>query len=578
MDKNRRRVVAGLAVATAGLATGCGGSSNSNPTPEPAPIVPPPAPEPQPEPTPRVSFNHGVASGDPLSDRVIMWTRAVPDIVSVGDEPEIPILLRVSQQPDMSNPVRQYAATARHDRDYCVKVDADGLQADRWYYFQFSVGDQHSPIGRTRTFPEAGRFTDRARFAITSCSNYAFGFFSAYRALADQTDLDFVLHLGDYIYEYGPGEYGSFPGREPLPPRPIITLSDYRERYAQYRSDPDLQAVHQQFPMICVWDDHESADDSWMGGADNHDPATEGDWALRKRASKTAYFEWIPIREQIPGDVTRIWRRFQFGDLIDLFMMDTRLEGRDEPLFIPLDPARNDADRNMISDAQRQWLFDGLASSDSKWRFLGQQVMMAQLNLAEIPSIDPASAELRGNLAALNMDQWDGYAAERSRLLNHIVDKDIDNVVVLTGDIHTSWANEIYRNSSLLLGGLFQQPVAAEFITPAISSPGLPDGLAELAGTVLPVANPHVRYFEGKTRGFTVIDVTRQAAQAEWNYVRTIEDFDQRGQLDEGRRKAMRVVDGSSVIQRDPPFTRPRTLRSAMFYPPAPLMAKENLV
>ncbi|MCH8542621.1 MAG: alkaline phosphatase D family protein [Alcanivorax sp.] len=560
MNDDRRTVLKGIAVVSAAAVTGCGGSTSGDLS---TPDVPRGASQP-------VAFEHGVASGDPLSDRVMLWTRVTPQNNAPHDRPVVPVTVTVAHDVGMTQPVRHYQTQARPEQDYCVKVDAVGLQQDRWYYYQFAVGEQRSPVGRTRTFPAAGRFADRARFAVVSCSNFAFGLFSVYRAVADQSDLDFVLHLGDYIYEYGPGEYGNFPDRDPLPPREIISLADYRERYAQYRTDVDLQRAHQQFPMICVWDDHESANDSWIGGAENHQEATEGDWETRKAASQQAYFEWLPIREQSAGNVERIWRDFQFGDLVDLFMLDTRLEGRDEPLDLPFDPARNSVSRRMISEAQSQWLRDGLAESSARWRVIGQQVMFAQINIAEIPSINPRIPELRGNLSAINMDQWDGYAAERLRLLNHISDQRIDNVVILTGDIHSSWANEVYRNPVPITGELFAQPLAAEFVTPSVTSPGFPEGLSELAGIALPLVNPHIRYFEGKSRGFILMDVNRQRAQAEWYYVRSISDFDQRGQLDLSRTKAMKVDSGSSRLIRDPQLSRPRTLRTALNNPSAP--------
>ncbi|WP_111658070.1 alkaline phosphatase D family protein [Isoalcanivorax indicus] len=555
MSVDRRLVLKGIAAVSATAVAGCGGSSS---------VAEPGAPRGG----DGVAFTHGVASGDPLADRVMLWSRVIP---TNGETPAvIPVTVTVARDAGLSQVVATYVGQARAAQDYCVKVDATGLQQDRWYYYQFSAGGARSPVGRTRTFPAAGRFVDRARFAVVSCSNHAFGLFSVYRAVAEQSDLDFVLHLGDYIYEYGPGEYGNFPDRDPLPPREIISLADYRERYAQYRADIDLQRVHQQFPMICVWDDHESANDSWTGGAENHQPNTEGDWPTRKRASQQAYFEWLPIREQSPGNIERIWRDFRFGDLLDLFMLDTRLEGRDEPLDLPFDPARNSSSRRMISEAQSGWLLDGLQQSQARWRVIGQQVMFAQINIAEIPSVDPRVPELRGNLLAINMDQWDGYAAERLRILNHIRDHNIDNVVILTGDIHSSWANEVYRNPVPITGELFAQPLAAEFITPSVTSPGFPEGLSELAGTLLPLVNPHIRYFEGKSRGFILMDVNRQRAQAEWYYVRSINDFDLRGQLDHGRTKAMKVDSGSSRLIRDPILSRPRTLRTALFHPDTP--------
>ncbi|MCG8393859.1 MAG: alkaline phosphatase D family protein [Pseudomonadales bacterium] len=566
MDSKRRRLVQAMGAGTTLALAGCGGgSSSSSPqAPTPTPNTPTDPQEPQ-TPLPRVSFEHGVASGDPLSDRVILWTRVTPE-----EEGEIPVTVTIAADAAMQLPVATFEATATADTDYCVKVDAAGLDSDHWYYYQFAVGDQRSPVGRTRTFPAAAEFIDRARFAVVSCSNFPYGFFSVYRAVAYHGDLDFVLHLGDYLYEYGAGEYGDFPERDPQPPHEMVTLADYRQRHAQYKTDEDLQAVHQQFPMIAVWDDHESTNDSYRDGAENHQPLSEGDWQERKAVAQRAYFEWLPIRPREPGNHNVIYRQFRFGDLIDLTMLDTRLEGRDEQLEVPFDPQRNSEDRHLISDAQMDFLLDSLSQSTSRWRFIGQQVMFAQLNIAELPSLSEDQAQLRGNLSAINMDQWDGYAADRLKILNHIDDNNIDNVVILTGDIHTSWANEIYRNPGSLLGDLFDKPLAAEFVTPAVTSPGFPDGAAEVAGAVIPVVNPHIRYVEAKSRGFILVDVTRERAQGEFYYARSIESYDLRGQIDTSKTKVVAVKSGDSRIIEDGPVSRPRTLRTALFHPPVP--------
>jgi len=580
MDRKRRRLVQAMAVGSAATwVAGCGGGSSSSsaasPTGTPNTPDTPETSNPDEPRLPRVTFLHGVASGDPLADRVILWTRVTP---AEATTQVIPVVVTVARDLAFMDPVARFETDADPERDFCVKLDAGGLEANRWYYYRFSVGDQVSPTGRTRTLPEAGRFVDRARFAVVSCANVSHGYFSVYKTLAEHGDLDFVLHLGDYLYEYGIGEYGDVPDRDPVPPHEMVTLADYRLRHAQYKGDVDLQAVHQQYPMIVIWDDHESANDSYRDGAENHQPLTEGDWQERKKTAQRVYFEWMPIREQNEGDYDIIYRRFHFGDLIDLNMLDTRLEGRDEPLSLPVDPERNDPDRRLISDTQIEWLLDGLSASQARWRFIGQQVMFAQLNIAEIPSLNEHAPQLRGNLSAINMDQWDGYAADRLKILNHLDDNNIDNVVILTGDIHTSWASEIYRNPGTLLGDLFDAPLASEFVTPAVTSPGFPEGAAELAGVAIPVVNPHIRYVEAKSRGFILIDVNRQRAQAEFYYARDIESFDQRGQIDESKTKLVAVYSGDSRLREEglrP--SRPRNLRTALFHPPAPMISGEEM-
>jgi alkaline phosphatase D len=534
MDRKRRRLVQAMAVGSAATwVAGCGGGSSSDSPPPstgaPNEPNPPETPGPSEPPVSRVDFNHGVASGDPLDDRVILWTRVTPREETAAP---IPVTVTVARDAALLDPVARFETQADAEHDFCVKQDATGLEAGRWYYL------------------------------------------SVYKTLAEHGDLDFVLHLGDYLYEYGIGEYGDVPDRDPVPPHEMVTLEDYRQRHAQYKGDADLRAVHQQYPMIVIWDDHESTNDSYQDGAENHQPLTEGDWETRKNIARRVYFEWMPVREQNPGDFATLYRRFQFGDLIDLSMLDTRLEGRDEPLSLPFDPARNDPERRLISDTQMQWLLDGLSASTARWRFIGQQVMFAQLNIAEIPSLNEHAPQLRGNLSAINMDQWDGYAADRLKILNHLDDNNIDNVVILTGDIHTSWANEIYRNPGSILGDLFDAPLATEFVTPAVTSPGFPEGAAELAGVAVPVVNPHIRYVEAKSRGFILMDVNHQRAQAEFYYARDIESFDLRGQIDESKTKLVAVYSGDSRLREEglrP--SRPRTLRTALFHPPAPASA-----
>lgn len=530
-------------------------------------------------------FEHGVASGDPLQDRVILWTRLTPDDPT---RTSIPIQAIVSKTPDFADPLI-FAATADADKDFCVKVDAVGLKPDTWYYFSFVAGNQVSPVGRTRTFPGKEQRANRARFATVSCSNFPFGHFSVYNALArvQERDLDFVIHLGDYLYEYAPGTYddpATVPNRVHSPANEIVSLSDYRARHSQYKRDPDLQAVHQQYPMICIWDDHEFTNDAFKDGAENHQPESEGDWQERKSVAAQAYFEWMPVRA-FDEDSMRLWRRFNYGDLIDLWMLDTRIEGRDAQASLPFGPERTDPDRKLISDAQMNWLTDGLTSSDSVWKMIGQQVMFGQLNLAELPQPELISEQLPYGTTqqGLNMDQWDGYTASRTRILDAIEQNGVENVVVFTGDIHTSWANEIYRNPASVVGDLFApEALAVEFVCPSVTSPGFPAGLTELAAVAVRTTNPHVKYAELQTRGFILMDVDRFGAQAEFHYVASIADETRKGELDSGKRKLVKVAAKQPgqryrLITDNLTPSRPRTTQTSMLAPAATPQHQQEL-
>ena len=471
----------------------------------------------------RVVFKHGVASGDPLHHKVILWTRISP---RHGFPVVVPVKWRIAWDPRLRHTVHSGVVLTHAGRDFTVKVDAHGLDPGTTYYYRFEAQGVKSPIGRTRTLPVGA--VDRLRLAVTSCSNFPFGFFNAYGLVAQRADLDAVLHVGDYLYEYANGTFGdgSALGRLVEPPREILTLSDYRLRHATYKSDPDLQEAHRQHPFITVWDDHESANDAWRGGAENHQPETEGDWEQRKARSIRAYFEWMPIRDR-DGEHDRepsvepIFRRFRFGDLADLIMLDTRLIGRDMQAASPADVATiNDPTRQLLGARQERWLFDRLARSqarDARWRIVGQQVMMAQLSLDFGQSI-------------ANPDQWDGYKPARDRVFASIDEHRVTNVVVLTGDIHSSWANELTPNP---FDGSYNPATGAgargvEFITPGVTSPFLfpdtPEGAAQAAAAAAQIRaiSPHIKYAELFRRGYLLLDVDATRVQAEWYYPVTI--------------------------------------------------------
>lgn len=498
-------------------------------------------------------FEHGVASGDPLDDRVILWTRATPPQGHSGD---IRVLCEIAEDPNFETIVLSETLPSSASRDYTVKFDAAGLLADRRYWYRFSGQDSRSDIGRARTLPLPGQYTDRLRFAVCSCSSYPHGYFSVYRMIANRSDLDFVMHLGDYIYEYGQDEYGDHPERPLDPPTEIISLEDYRRRYALYRRDADLQAVHATHSFVTVWDDHETTDNSYKDGANNHNEG-EGDWFERKRLAIQAYFEWLPIRPPTPSQDS-IYRAFRYGDLADFIMLDTRLEGREKQLDNPADPSRIEQ-RDLLGQQQKDWFKNQLAISQGLWKFVGQQVMFAQLQILELQRLLPGVPTNEFSpLIAVNMDQWDGYPTEREEILDFIEAEGIKNTVVLTGDIHTSWANEIYKSSAILTSGIVDDPLAVEFVTPSVTSPGFPDGAAELVSAALPLANPHMKYTDLKNKGFILIDVTRQRTQAEYYYAADISSAEQSG-LESDKVKTMAVQAGSSKLSEDGEVSRPRS-------------------
>lgn len=463
-----------------------------------------------------VSFKHGVASGDPLHDRVILWTRVTPG----RSRDDIHVKWRVSRDARMKRTEASGQTWTDASRDFTVKVDVDRLDPDCTYYYQFEVKGVRSPVGRTKTLP---LFHARSlRFAFASCSNYPYGYFHVYRRIAERADLDFVLHLGDYIYEYANGQYGDGAtiGRLVTPDHEIISLQDYRQRHATYKTDPDLQEAHRQHAFIAVWDDHESANDAWYDGAENHDPELgEGQWEARKRAAIRAYFEWMPIREFPYRPKSLIYRAFRYGDLAEIDMLDTRLYGRDQQAASPVDTGTiNDPGRQLLGIEQEMWLFNRLYQSQARgvrWRVLGQQVMMAQL-----------SAD-RG-ATPVNVDQWDGYAPARARFFQHIADNNIDNVVVLTGDIHSSWGSDLVPNpydATQYDPATGRGSLAIELVTPGVTSPGIenPTEAAQTAAA-LRFLSPHMKFIELNKRGYAIVDIDRERLQSEWWHVPTIRE------------------------------------------------------
>ncbi len=505
------------------------------------------------------TFRHGVASGDPLQDRVILWTRVTPsklDQFVTGQ-------WVIATDPQLRQPCNVGSFATDISRDFTVKVDADGLEPDKTYYYRFITQGAGSPIGRTRTLPS--HRANHVRFAYASCSNYPYGYFNAYARIAARHDLNFVVHLGDYIYEYPLGTYANplLAGlRDVVPQNEIVALTDYRLRHALYRTDADLQEVHRQHPFICVWDDHEITNDAYKDGAENHNPELgEGEWQLRKRNAIRAYNEWMPIRTRSRGD-ERIYRRFRIGNLADLIMLDTRIYGRDlQAAFktgqseLPVNDAIiTDASRSLLGLEQEQWLSQQLSQSKSRgalWRILGQQVMMAQLSATFGRTI-------------INPDQWDGYAPARSRLFQQWVNERIDNNVVLTGDIHSAWCNDLTPNpwdSATYNAATGAGVLGVEFVTPAISSPSpIPErNAAAQTAAGLRFVSPHMKYIELFRRGYGLVDMNRERVQGEVYHVDTVDQRSVNEQfaaafVSESGRNALQPAAGPSAARdlRDP--------------------------
>lgn len=440
-------------------------------------------------------FYHGVASGDPLSDRVIIWTRVTPS-TTVQPGEAILVSWRVASDVNMNNIVSTGTASTSSLRDFTVKVDVTGLSPKTCYYYDFTYEGTNSLVGRMKTAPSTN--ADSVRFAVVSCSDYENGYFNSYASIVERNDIDAVLHLGDYIYEYvaAPG----VDGRIVEPANEIVTLTDYRTRYSHYRLDKDLRNVHQQYAFISVWDDHETANNSWMNGAENHTEGAEGTWSARKSSGKQAYFEWMPVREQ-SEDSTRLYRKITYGNLINLYMLDTRLEGREEQVGAT-DPETSNPNRTILGNEQYNWLATELENSTAQWNILGQQVMMAPLTAFG---------------AVLNTDQWDGYPAERTKLYNHILDNNIENIVVLTGDIHTSWANDLPHtgyNSSTGAGS-----AGVEYVVTSVTSSSSPLGIPT---ALITAANPHIKWSDLTKKGYLVLDINQQRVQGDYWFCNSI--------------------------------------------------------
>lgn len=493
-----------------------------------------------------VRFDHGVASGDPLADRVILWTRVTP--AADGAQTPVPVTLRLYKDAGMTLLAGERQIEATPGRDFTVKTDMNGLSPETVYFYQFTArttgGDITSPTGRTKTTAATG--TGPVNFAVISCSNFPFGYFNVYDAIGKRDDLDAVIHLGDYIYEYGVDGYGGSIGKEigrnHEPPMEIVTLGDYRMRHAQYKRDPMLQAAHAAAPWLCTWDDHESTNNSYRTGAENHQPETEGNWSDRKQAAVQAYLEWMPIRDPEAGRaVGGIYRSFSFGDIATVFCLESRLTGRSDeiswgaelagvaPEAIPAKAQEvmgrlSDESRTMLGKVQEDWLSEGLQSSTGSgkaWQVLANQVIMAKVrppNLMETLS-DAQKAAQSGYVAQMipfsqlglpfNLDAWDGFPAARERLYGAAAASGA-RLVTLTGDTHTAWANTLHDVSGSQRG--------VEFGCTSVTSPGLGTYIKDVPdlGEQFASANDDVNWYKVDGHGYTMVRLTADEVTSEF--------------------------------------------------------------
>ncbi len=484
---------------------------------------------------PTTGFTHGVASGDPSQTGVTLWARYVGSVQET-------LKVEVADDPAFNSIVQQGDTSSSPIDDYCAHARVDGLKPGRWYHYRFVARTgETSPIGRTRTLP--GRPVERFRIAVFSCSNSGSGWFNAYGHCAQRDDIDLAIHLGDYIYESPTNRADAQPGlnqsRGIEPPHELLALQDYRQRYASYRTDPDLSALHQRLPMIAVWDDHETANNSWRDGASGHDPSKEGAWTARKAAGVRAWREWLPMG-------AAWYDSYDIGDLATIFRIETRLLGRSKQLDDELSAVFSsggdvdqriktfangplaDPSRAMMDAAQEQWLADGLKASvrgDKRWQILAQQVIMGQTVFptasaawfAEgIPADAAQGLANRARLAQAgvpySMDKWDGYPAARARLYASARAANA-NLVTITGDSHNAWAFDL---------GDAAGPVGVEFAGTSVSSFGMDrpfNGDAKKIAADFVAANPGLKWMDASQRGYLVLDITRDRIETEYVFV-----------------------------------------------------------
>lgn len=463
-------------------------------------------------------FQHGVASGDPTTDAIVLWTQVTTE------EDSVPVTWTLARDRGLTDVVASGEATAEAEHDHTVHVDVRDLENSQELYYGFSALRSDSPVARTRLLPEN---PDRIRFATCSCARFDAGYFNAYQRIAARDDLSFLLHLGDYIYETSNNPPANQVksagiGRPFEPEGECVTLEDYRTRYRQYRRDPDVRALHHAIPLIATIDDHELADGAWGGGADAHDEERYGPWSDRKAASFKARWEWHAARKPNPDDWSRVFRSVQLGDLAEIFLLDIRSR-RDQPA---LEPKMSDPSRSMLGAEQRDWLFGALDASAADWRLVGSPSIMRRTWK------DNAGEPLATALLKLKLmdedgegpdeDQWDGYPVERQAVFEKLAS--FDDTVVLSADIHVSVGGELLVDDG--------RSVAVEITAPSLTSQNLDDKLELERRDKLIIASEkamieafdHIDYCEMASHGYVLVDLDRERLRAEWWHVDAVQE------------------------------------------------------
>ncbi|MEH6481953.1 MULTISPECIES: alkaline phosphatase D family protein [Pseudoalteromonas] len=506
-----------------------------------------------------IEFKHGVASGDPLNNALIIWTRATTSQSNF----EVTAAWELASDSQFKNIIRSGREQTDKSRDFTIKIDVQELAPSTEYFYRFMGLNKQSPIGRAKTLPINN--IEQVKMAVVSCSNYPAGYFNAYTDAAKQKDLDVVLHLGDYIYEYPMGGYATENaekiGRQLAADNSgeIITLSDYRKRYAIYRTDQGLQALHAAAPFIAIWDDHEVTNDTYKSGAENHTP-DEGDFFERRAAAIQAYYEWLPIRPPMGEQSPQIYRTFDFGNLISLHMLDTRVIARDKQLAYSdyknletkqMDVARfasdlNNPNRQLLGNTQLNWLTSAITKSNAKWQVLGQQVLMTKMWLpteifsqsdrTKIPqvlkelvtikkavlankAVTPEQLARVNTLMPYNLDAWDGYPSEREALYKSVTALN-KKLVVVAGDTHNAWHGTLKNAKG--------ESVGVEFATPGVTSPGMEHYLAlntaqakQMADSLSLLIND-LNYCDLSHRGYMLLTITKEQITSDWRYIDNI--------------------------------------------------------